>query len=278
VPIEVNVISTPAAYAYTPHDVCIGDTVALALTSRSTNAEEFNWWIDDVVMKTSPELSIVTADWRSSGPYRIRWNNAGQHIIKVKAIADSECPALTTNDTVKVHQSPDATFKFTTIRQKVCLEDSILFAANKVDYRNSYMWTPAHYFDNMNKPVQWGRVGELKSVVMLTVTDPFGCVGRETMEINPETCCKVVMPTAFTPNNDGKNDRFHPLFQGYHKFHTFRITNRWGQLVWETTNSEPSWDGTFNGVPQDMGVYFFYLKYDCGGKVLEEKGECTLVR
>ncbi|NDC41638.1 MAG: gliding motility-associated C-terminal domain-containing protein, partial [Chitinophagia bacterium] len=89
---------------------------------------------------------------------------------------------------------------------------------------------------------------------------------------------KVTFPNAFTPNNDGRNDHFRPVFDGFHRFHYFRIMNRWGQTIFETTNNDASWDGTFGGVPQDMGVYFFVLKYDCGGNTMEEKGDFTLIR
>jgi gliding motility-associated-like protein len=279
VPIEVNVIPQPAAYAFTKLDVCIHDTVSLALQGRTTNAEEFLWWIDGNVMKTAPELNIVTSNVKSGGPYLISWNKPGRHVVQVKAMADNECPAKTTSDTINVHALPDATFKFDTlIKGRLCLEDSIIFAANYVDYNCSYEWTPAHFFDNLNKPTAWGRIGQNNSVIMLKVTDPFGCVGAEKKEFKAESCCKVTFPTAFTPNNDGHNDRFRPIFAGYHRFHTFKVTNRWGQLLFESSTNEPAWDGSFNGVPQDMGVYFYYIKYDCGGKTLEEKGEITLVR
>jgi len=49
--------------------------------------------------------------------------------------------------------------------------------------------------------------------------------------------------------------------------------------VYESTNSKDAkWDGNYNGVPQDMGTYFYYLKYDCGGNTLEQKGDVTLIR
>ena len=88
----------------------------------------------------------------------------------------------------------------------------------------------------------------------------------------------MLFPNAFTPNGDGLNDKFRPIFNGYHNFHEFRIVNRWGQTVFESANSDPQWDGSFGGVPQDMGVYYYYISYDCGGNTIEAKGDLTLVR
>jgi hypothetical protein len=48
--------------------------------------------------------------------------------------------------------------------------------------------------------------------------------------------------------------------------------------MFEGGNSNVQWDGTYNGIPQDMGTYFYYLKYDCGGKTREIKGDVTLIR
>jgi gliding motility-associated-like protein len=156
----------------------------------------------------------------------------------------------------------------------------VLFSANDSNYQNKYSWSPAHFFTGTDSHAEWGKVQLEQSVVTLTVTDPFGCTGTTSTELDPTTCCNVAFPNAFTPNGDGKNDVFRPFPQakGFHTYHVFRIQNRWGQTVFECTNNKAEWDGTFNGVPQDMGVYFYYLKYDCGGKTLEEKGDVTLIR
>jgi gliding motility-associated-like protein len=119
---------------------------------------------------------------------------------------------------------------------------------------------------------------EARSLVTLTVTDPFGCSASTTQELDPDACCKAFFPTAFSPNGDGRNDHFYPVFSGFHRFHDFVVTNRWGQKVFESTSSDGQWDGTYNGEPQDMGVYYFYLRYDCGGNTLLAKGDVTLVR
>jgi gliding motility-associated-like protein len=280
--IKVNVIPQPAAYAFTPHDICLGDSVSLALTGRTDNAETFAWFIDGVPMASSTAVSIVTANSNTGGPFRISWNDTGRHIITVQTFSKNACPSKTTHDTVNVHPLPSAWFRYELLpgkKNKICIDDSIqFFAADSNHYNNSYRWEPDHSFNNINNRVVFGRVEQLKSFITLTVTTPFGCKATSTQLINTQPCCSVWFPTAFSPNADGKNDHFKPVFSGYHRFHTFRVTNRWGQVVYETTNSDGRWDGTMNGVPQDMGVYFYYIKYDCGGQTLEDKGDCTLVR
>lgn len=56
------------------------------------------------------------------------------------------------------------------------------------------------------------------------------------------------------------------------------VVNRFGQTVFETISVNKGWNGTFNGVPQDLGVYFYFVSYECDGKLLEKKGDVTLIR
>jgi gliding motility-associated-like protein len=279
-PIKVNVIPQPAAYAFTPHDICLGDTVSLALTGRTSNAETFTWYIDDTLMGSSTAINVVTANENTGGPFRISWNDTGRHIITVQTFSSNSCPSKTTHDTINVHPLPSAWFKYQLWgkKNKICIEDTVQFFADDDHPNNSYRWEPDHSFNNINERIVFGKVEQLKSFITLTVTTPFGCKATSTQLIKTQPCCSVWFPNAFTPGADDKNKYFRPIFSGFHRFHTFRITNRWGQTVYETTNSDGKWDGTLNGIPQDMGVYFYYIKYDCGGQVIEDKGDCTLVR
>ncbi len=280
--IRIRVIPQPTMMAYTKPDVCLGDTVDLALYTRSDNAYEYEWWVDKDVMANSHALNIVSSNSHSSGPYTISWVDTGRHIIKVSSRTIEGCKSEPTFDSVLVHNIPDASFRISSPNgMSICLEDSVEFTANEIDWRNSYYWTPEHDFNNINKPVIWGKMLEPKGLITLKVTDPFGCYATKSMEINPDACCTISFPNAFAPSAGGQkeNDIFKPYFTGYHRFHMFRIVNRWGQTIFESHNSSVmGWDGTYNGVPQDMGVYYYFLRYDCGGKTMEAKGDVTLIR
>ena len=279
--ISVTVIPPPTAHCYMKPDICLGDTVNLAVVDKSADASLFTWYIDGTLMANSSAVNIVAANSNTGGPFSLSWNDTGIHFITIVCTTNEGCKSVPTYDTIDVHALPNALFTFKPkTTGTLCLEDSVLFMADNVGYNCSFLWQPEHYFNNDNKPQIWGKVDASKSVIMLTVTDPYGCFASSTQEIDPASCCTVLFPNAFTPNGDGKNDRFHPLFDGtsYHRFHSFRIVNRWGQTVFESADNTPSWDGNFNGVPQDIGVYYYYIKYDCGGKTIEQKGDCTLVR
>jgi gliding motility-associated-like protein len=67
------------------------------------------------------------------------------------------------------------------------------------------------------------------------------------------------MPTAFTPNGDGKNDRFFPVLSpnSTSKVTSFRVYNRWGQLLYD--NPVTGWDGGFGGTPQATDTYVYFV-------------------
>ena len=270
---KIKVVPEPVSDAFIKENICVGDTVTLALASRSSNAEDFRW---DFV-----GASIITGNSNSGGPYRIKWNVPGIYVIKLQAFSTESCKGKITYDTVRVHELPDPRFDVKTRTGVVCLEDTINFECKSHNDAWSYKWTPEHYFRNDNRHSIWGRV-ELVGYVAVTVTDAFGCTNTDSVWVSPLSCCTVKFPSAFTPNGDGLNDVFRPIFDGYHRFHDFRIVNRWGQTVYESTNSDCAWDGRFAGEPQDLGVYYYFIKFDCsdgtGKKEHTEKGEVTLIR
>lgn len=291
----IVVAKIPDVTAFTNENPCLGDTVNLGLADHSSDAYTYTWWIDGSPMSGSSALSVVTHSSNSGGPYTIKWNTTGVHVVSVQSSAlGGRCPSDVYYDTVKVRDLPDAVMTFRSFRAVPCLDDSVYFAARTYNTAYTYEWQPAHSFNNRTGHEAWATL-ELKEVdIMLTVTDPFGCTASSTTHFSTDGCCRVTMPTAFTPNNDGKNDVFRPIFpdQGrpvtggsindtlssYHRFSVFRIQNRWGQTVFETTNSDPAWDGTYGGVPQDMGVYYYVIVYDCDNKKITQSGDVTLIR
>ena len=274
--IRINVIAQPLMAAYTKQDVCLGDTVQLGISGVGNNAAVFTWYVDNVLMNTSGSLNIITSNSNSGGPYQISWLDSGQHVIKVTSATQEGCKSNPAYDSVYVWTIPDATFKVTD--SAICIDDSVLFVANTNNYNYSYEWSPAHYFNNINSATVYGRMENERSVITLTVTNPYGCTATASQELDPGNCCTIQFPNAFTPNTL-TNNIFRPVpGSGYHNFHQFIIVNRWGQEVFNGGNSNQQWDGNYNGVPQDMGVYYYYVKYDCGTNTFETKGDVTLIR
>ena len=99
----------------------------------------------------------------------------------------------------------------------------------------------------------------------LTVSNECGTVS-DAVNVNIESCREVYIPNAFSPNDDGRNDRFY-LYDGgdVREIKTFAIFDRWGNQVFLRTNIQPNdyqngWDGTFKGKPVNTGVYVYFAE------------------
>ena len=145
--------------AYTKPNVCIGDTVQLRFGYQADNADNYQWYVDYQTLMGSNALNIVTYNSNTGGPYLISWTDTGQHVIAVTSTTQEGCASKPTYDSVHVYSAPDATFGLAagTSANSLCIDDSVLFSANTVNYNYSYEWSPATYFNNTNKPTIWPR-------------------------------------------------------------------------------------------------------------------------
>lgn len=91
-------------------------------------------------------------------------------------------------------------------------------------------------------------------------------------------CDSAYVPTAFTPNNDGKNDLLRPLVGGFPSSIQFNVYNRLGQLVFSTHQINDGWNGLYKGQPQPTGSYVWTLQYSVNNIPRMFKGATLLIR
>jgi gliding motility-associated-like protein len=116
--------------------------------------------------------------------------------------------------------------------------------------------------------------------VRYTVTDLFGCQKIMEKPVTIYVNCQIDVPNAFTPNGDTKNDLLFPLNAIKAEQLEFRVYNRWGQLIFETTDWKKGWDGRYSGKLQPSGTYVWMLQYihrDTKQRV-QKKGATQLIR
>src|SRR5450432_1314878 len=119
---------------------------------------------------------------------------------------------------------------------------------------------------------------EQSGVYYIRGTDKNGCSVIEPVKVIISSI--VAMPSAFSPNADGKNDVLRLIAKGgIRQLSYFKIFDRWGHLVFSTNNAGSGWDGTFNGKAADTGTYVWMIRAtDYAGTVFEKKGTVVLVR
>lgn len=89
----------------------------------------------------------------------------------------------------------------------------------------------------------------------------------------------IYIPSAFTPNGDGKNDYLLPVLPGIKTLKSFKIFNRWGQLAFSSKSIGKGWDGRINGQLQSTGVFVYIIEaVDFNNLPLRKTGSITLIR
>jgi gliding motility-associated-like protein len=106
-----------------------------------------------------------------------------------------------------------------------------------------------------------------------------GCRAYDTVTVDVDFRDNLFIPSAFSPNGDGKNDVFRISNLSFQRVLEFRVFNRWGQEVFYSNDNQHGWDGKWKGVPQDLGSYQYLIRLGYPDGLVETyKGEVTLVK
>ncbi len=171
--------------------------------------------------------------------------------------------------------SPDVT---ATLDNDVhCLGDTIiLYAVGNVV---KYLWyNGQNDFIGSGSEMSFTLEHTNDRITLLGMSDN-DCRDTFVLDILAKSCCQLSVPNAFSPNNDGINDVFVPVTNGNFQTYKMHVFNRWGQQIFLSDNSQKGWDGTYNGMPADIGVYQYLIVDQClEGPRIEEKGDVLLIR
>ncbi len=144
---------------------------------------------------------------------------------------------------------------------------------------DSFTWT-SDPFTNINNPGNQAIIvpGTLDPIEYKVDVWANGCLDSAFVNVIMWPPSRLGVPTAFSPNGDGINDVLYVKGSNFQEM-TFRIYDRYGKLVFETSDQAQGWDGNVDGLRQEQEVYTYYLKviYADSGYA-EEKGNITLLR
>jgi len=155
---------------------------------------------------------------------------------------------------------------------EVCFGDNAQLSAIGGE---NYIWEPAELLSdaltanpvalNINQPTQF-----------FVTIKTFGCTFKDTLVVSPKECLVEFIPNTFSPNNDGVNDTwFIPEITRFNA-NELHIYNRWGQLVFNTTNYQNDWKGTYKNAPLPEATYYYLLKIKEESETIS--GTVTIIR
>lgn len=244
-----------------PDSLCISSGTLFA--NNSLNAQSTLWDFGDGETSTS------------TSPIHI-YSTSGTYTVTLVASNPATCNKVdSTTRVVTVKALPVAYFVHTPI---IPVPNEPISFNNRSQNAVSYVWAfgDGKGCSDVNPKHLYNRTGAY--TVCLAARSADGCVDTFCRRVDAEVVPAIGVPSAFSPNGDGNNDVLY-VYGAAIESMTFKLFNRWGQLVFETTNIENGWDGVYQGKPQEMDSYGYTLTanfYD--GTTQNLQGNVTLLR
>lgn len=240
----------------------VGDTAICADKSAQLYASggtTYNWYPSDGLSCTDCPNPVATPS--ATTTYHVA-------IFDQYGCSDTMSTTVIVNPLPIVNASQDTTILYG--------ESTQLYAtANGGMY---YVWDPITGLDNPNipNPIATPQVSTTYTVM---VVDTNECRNYDSVRVIVDMDEPLFVPSAFSPNGDGKNDVFRVANLSFQKVQEFRVFNRWGQEVFNGLDNRKGWDGTWKGQAQDPGVYQYIIRVaHPDGRKQTFKGDVTLIR
>lgn len=249
-----------AAFKADKDTICQGITTVFTDLSTAPNSTIASWTWDfgDGSASSSPSPSKL-------------YGQPGDYDVKLTVKNTQGCTSDMLEKKIKVYLQPkiDAGMSFV-----VPQGTTVVFAPTTNDSTTvTFAWTPAADFANPNvlRPT---LVVNKNQTYKVTATGQGNCQATDTMSV--VALKPLLIPNAFSPNGDGINDKWEITNLGDYSFAIVEIFNRNGQSVFRSYGYSYPWDGTLNGKPLPVGVYYYIM--DFKGTFPRRSGYVTILR
>lgn len=262
------------AAAQAPQAICGTTNVSFVNNSTGSSGLSFNWYFGDT--STNADTSHVVApsyNYPGTGSYSV---------TLVAYVSNKPLCNDTVSTVVSISNGFKASFSYTPVS---CSENIVNFSGFVQNPPNTTpVWT-WNFGDGTTSNLQnpnhvYNTGGNFQITLITEIPNSVDCIDTISAQtISVLAHSELYIPNTFTPNGDGHNDVFKVRGPYYAEFY-FAVYNRWGELMFETTDPTVGWDGNFKGKPSDPGVFGYYMKAKCGDQAEEvfRKGNVTLIR
>lgn len=159
------------------------------------------------------------------------------------------------------------------------VQSGTVFPLQARTFGDSYLWTPPVGLDayTIDNPVTKNFTQTQDYIIQIKTN--ANCITYDTLLVKAFTVKGILVPTAFSPNGDGTNDKLKPTLINIVQLVYFRIYNKWGQLIFETSDPAKAWDGRWKGMQQDIGNYVWMAEgIDVDGNKVSNHGQVLIIR
>ena len=268
VPVTVTIDPTPIFVVSNPAIVCepaTADLTANNITAGSDPKLTFTYWLDAAATTPLANPNAVGIE----GTYYI------------KAIAIDGCDFEKLREVSVVTVRGEKSVRYPTVT--VAPNEPVQLTAREPGLVNSYIWYPAVGLNSYNRMDPTFRYDQ-NTEYTVRIESGNGCPVVDTIMVvirsGTQTCVSdIFVPKAWSPNNDGHNDKLYPMDVCIKELKYFRVFSRWGQLVFETNILGQGWDGVLHGQLQAMDTYIWRLEaIGLDGKYHKREGSSVLIR
>lgn len=251
---------TPVADFTFDTNICLGDCIDF--TDASTgNPTTYAW---DFGGGATPNTSTA------ANPSSICFNTIGNYTISLTVTNASGTDVITYN--LAVNDVPTIVAAGDTV-----IDVGGTAVLEATSSAGDLIWSPSNSLDCDDCTIV-NASPETNTNYIVTIVDANGCTDQDTVSVIVNLIEGIGVPSAFSPDGVGMNDLLYVKGFGISSME-FKVYNRYGQKVFETTDQSIGWDGTVNGKPENQGVFVYVLKYSLiNNQEGTLKGNVTLVR
>ncbi|WP_215239671.1 gliding motility-associated C-terminal domain-containing protein [Dyadobacter helix] len=208
-----------------------------------------------VTLSANPTGGVFSGNGVSGNTFDPKKAGTGIHEIQYSLEGSLSCTQVSDKQHIAVWKLPEADAgRDIYVREG---ESSYIGIVGNIDY--TYSWSPPEGLDDAANPRP--RVTPVEDTeYTVQVTDPNGCTSHA--KVTVRIFNKLLIPDAFTPNADGKNDTWE--LSGITSYPEAEVTiyNRWGEVVFYSKGYEKAFDGRIKGVVPPSDVYVYKIKLD----------------
>ncbi|OJJ17142.1 hypothetical protein BKI52_31005 [marine bacterium AO1-C] len=249
------VSSVAATSDATNNAVCAGQNITFTATATNGGTNPTYQWRINGNDVAGANQSTFTSNSLTSGD-----------AVSVAMTADLTCATPVTSNDIVVTVNALPTVTFTGVNATVDNNNQVIIDEGSSVTINltgaaSYTWTPTTGISSLSTDGSEAVLAPSSTITYtITATSSEGCVsnGSDTLQVVVRPNTDIFIPSLFSPNGDGKNDRFVVRGTGIQAI-DFRVFDRSGNLIYQTTSVDEAmntgWDGTKNGVNQPIGMY-----------------------
>lgn len=262
-PVRLDVLVKPVL-RFQPDSRCAGSPSSFSNNSTYANSGNIIWSWDFGDGSQSNIFSPAHT-----------YTRGGDYTVTLTA-NNMSCPTLTESITTTYYiDSARVPMRYLTVN--AVAGKAVVLSARSLGAL--YRWQPATGLNSTTVQYPTAVLNQDQEYTV-TITNSASCSTTDTVAVKLLFDGDIFVGNGFTPNGDGVNDRCYPILSGIRTLVYFKIYNRWGNLVFQTSDASPQngWNGTYNGRMQPAGTYIWVAEaVDGRGVSIKRSGNVLLI-